>query len=89
MSAMKIPSGQICIKYKKNSTFLHNIFLEALDQLSDFLVKMIFSLSFSFPLAQLSWGKSMLAIDLKLSRSGWFGIKLIKHCCTGHILPNI
>ena len=69
MSAMKIPSGQICIKYKKNSTFLHNIFLQALDQLSDFLVKMIFSLSFSFPLAQLSWGKSMLAIDLKLSPS--------------------
>ena len=51
---------------QKNSTFLHNIFLQAIDQLSDFLVKMIFSLSFFFPLAQLSWGKSMLAIVLKL-----------------------
>ena len=69
MSVIKIPTNKICIIYKKNSTLLHNIFLQAIDQLSDFLVKMIFSLSFSFPLAQLSWGMSMLAIDLKLSPS--------------------
>ena len=65
MSVIKNPHRQNMYQMQKTSTFLQNVFLQAIDQLSDFLVKMIFSLSFSFPLAQLSWGKSMLAIDLK------------------------